>query len=276
MFDYKVILNLLGDLYDASTDVEKWQPFLEKLAAVFDAKASQIGHHNLKYEKLTFNLMHGIEFDPVKAKRYEELLSGDPQVSYGYENPEKPYTPRMFMSEDQIHQTPMYEEMMVPSGIEYTMCVTMLDGPESASFLILGRSIDQEPFSREDRDFLSELVPHIRRALRLHKNFSVLDFHRAVTFGTLDQFAMGIFIIDQNRKLIFGNDAANHLVEEGDGIRLFNDNIVLESIGDTNKLNQAIANQVHNAFAGQTSPCIAIRAERPSGSQAYSIVVSNL
>jgi hypothetical protein len=62
------LLPAIHKLLDAVTDVEKWAPFLEELAARFHAKGAQIVRVHPKENALAFSALYG--FDDVILRNY--------------------------------------------------------------------------------------------------------------------------------------------------------------------------------------------------------------
>ncbi len=59
MQDQEQVLSLVGLLYDATLDKNKWEPFLEKCCEVFNASSAQWGHVVEQSTKISFTALYG-------------------------------------------------------------------------------------------------------------------------------------------------------------------------------------------------------------------------
>jgi hypothetical protein len=75
------LLDVIGRIYDAATDADKWQSVAKDLMMLFDATSRQLGDYALRERQLGFNVHRGL--DHVSADDWqlvEQLLPEDPRM----------------------------------------------------------------------------------------------------------------------------------------------------------------------------------------------------
>jgi hypothetical protein len=112
------LLATIDRLYDAVADLEKWPAFLASATMLFSARGAQVGHTDLANSRLSFSIVHGYDWSPGHLLRYEELMSEDPRLPYFSANPFKPVHCRMSLSDEQLHASRVYQEVLSVGGVE--------------------------------------------------------------------------------------------------------------------------------------------------------------
>ena len=169
--DERRLLDLIGHMYDASTDVEKWPIFLENVAEFFASKGAQIAHYDRGRNHHNFNFIHGFEFDRETLESIEHLIPDDPRFQYGLANAPKPIHCRMAVTTEELHATEIYKQLLGPAGIEYSAAVMLPLDDGLMTFLALFRTASDPVFTDEDCALLGELVPISSALLASSKNY---------------------------------------------------------------------------------------------------------
>jgi DNA-binding CsgD family transcriptional regulator len=82
------------------------------------------------------------------------------------------------------------------------------------------RSLDDPLFDEEDRAKMQLLLPHISRSLGVMDRLRSAELTVATTLAALDRLATGAVLLDGGGRVGFANQAAQRMLERGDGLHL--------------------------------------------------------
>ncbi len=118
---------LIGLLYDAAADPDRWPTFLEATARHFGAFAAEYAHYDLRDDRFSFLVHRGLDhIAPALFQRYAELKHEDPRlVAVKRRFGERPVAAtahcRELVPEAELHASRFYAEVLAPAQIEYAM-----------------------------------------------------------------------------------------------------------------------------------------------------------
>lgn len=272
----KQLLKTIDLLYDAVSDWDRWPVFLESASDLFESQGAQIAHHDLQNSRVSFSLVHGYDWSTEHYEKYEAMIGEDPRIPYFNSNPFKPMHCRTYMSEEVLHDTRVYKEILSVGGVEYTLGINLLDHDQAMTYFLALRNKSQPAYGEEECELLSELYPHLHRAIKLQKELGKLDFERNATADALDGMAMGIVVLDHNLRIQYLNETAKMITAEEDGIGISGDRLKIKSdqeSGIYKKIREQLKEQHNKEGKNETSGSVLI--SRPSGKEAYSVLISD-
>jgi DNA-binding CsgD family transcriptional regulator/PAS domain-containing protein len=84
------------------------------------------------------------------------------------------------------------------------------------------------------------LMPHVRRAIDIHRRFSGLRLQRDGTLQALDALRIGVLLTDRHGRVTFANRMAEDILRRGDGLSLVRDQLQATRSEDTRRLTSLI------------------------------------
>ena len=208
-------------------------------------------------------------------KRYESLMSEDPRLPYFSANPFKPVHCRMSLTDEQLHASRVYREVLSVGGVEYSLGVNLVDDTRTLTYFLVLRDRAQAPFTDRDCELMAVLIPHLNRALKLQRDLGLIEFGRSVAFDTLDSMALGIIIVDAEARVKFSNQAAREIVHANDGLHFSGQRLIIDG-SDGDRIGVRARRLIRSALSGTPMPGEAFQVARPSGREAYPVLVSAL
>ncbi|MEP2640449.1 MULTISPECIES: hypothetical protein [Rhodobacterales] len=269
------LLTTIDALYDAVCNPENWETFLAASSHLFEAQGAQIGHHDLANHQLSFSRLHGYAWDQDHYRRYDELMPEDPRLAHFSSNPFVPIHCRMSVSDETLHASRIYQEVLAPGGVEYSLGVNLREEDQSLSYFLALRNRHQNRFGETECALLQELIPHLNRALWLKRDLATIDFERNIAADTLDVMAIGIIVVDRSSAIRFANHTAREILHDRDGIFREHDKIHVSS-DPGNSLKSCIARVLHKAQIGAACGGEAIALNRPSDGEKLAVFVSSV
>lgn len=269
------LLALVDPLYDAVADLDRWPLFLSGAAALFEARGAQIGHSDLVSSRLSFSVVHGYDWSPAHMQRYEALMGEDPRIPYFSANPFRPVHCRMSLTDEALHRSRVYQEVLSVGGVEYSLGVNLVEDRRSLTYFLVLRDRSQPAFTGEDCELMGLFVPHLRRALQLQGELGRMAIEKQVALDALDEVPTAILIIDADAQVRMANAAARRMLAGADGLGLVEGRLMLvddEGQGLAARMRRLLgAAPQTDRPAGET-----FRVVRPSGLGCYVGLISRL
>jgi DNA-binding CsgD family transcriptional regulator len=216
MDETEQVSRLIGDIYDASLDPDRWEDVLGQAGNFLSAATATLGSFDVVQRNV--NLTKSWGYDPDYLRLYMERYA-----------PINPLIPSSWlagvgdvvsaadlMPYEEFQQTAMYREWGVPQGY-IDAAQVMLE--KTATVMAVFQVIRHERNGRVDDELrrrMTLLMPHFRRAILIGK---VIDLHKveAAAFAdTLDGLAAGMFIVDADARIVHANARGRAILAESD------------------------------------------------------------
>jgi DNA-binding CsgD family transcriptional regulator len=142
------------------------------------------------------------------------------------------------------------------------------------------RGIDAPPFDEGHRTLLKLLVPHISRSLSVMFKLRDAEFRVAASSHALERIRHGVLLLNENARVIFVNDAADRILQRGDGLRLIRDSSAAPRLTADNPaacaaLDQALTIGVGSAAVDIRHFAEVITVKRTNGGGNYALQISH-
>jgi DNA-binding CsgD family transcriptional regulator len=207
--DEGVAHDLVGRLYDAALDRERWPLFLDGLAGAIDAHAFGLSFIAFDFWQGRPPLSLGI--DSAFLPSYPRYHEGDKAWSHAL-RAQPVAEVRDVLPWRTLARTPMYEEWLRPQRLRHVVHVLLWRDMPMRAGLLSGRRDDARPFGRRERALLQLLVPHLRRAIDIQRRFGAAESTAAATLDVLDALTIGVLLVDAHARIAFANRAAEELL----------------------------------------------------------------
>lgn len=244
--DQAALLRLIDGAYEAAQDATPWRAYLQTLNQTIGGAASFLMHHDLRHQG---DVCESAGMDPDGVDLYNRY--------YGTIDPWaiSPTTAALFAAPVVTGQQ-LSPRSVLCRGEYYNDFASRFDrtrlasiplapGPAFYGISILRRERDPE-FEDAEVRFLSRLVPHLRRALRLHDRLRTAADERSALLGGLDAVPCAVVIVDGSAHAVLTNRAGAELQIERDGIGVRRGVLVARSAGASRRLAQLVANAAGN------------------------------
>jgi DNA-binding CsgD family transcriptional regulator len=117
-----------------------------------------------------------------------------------------------------LRQHRRVNEFFRPRGLEECLGATLLRDEDRAAQIGIQRGPERRAFDARDIASLEQLLPHIQRALQLHRQFATVTGMATALAGMADELPSGMVVLDGNGNAVHLNRAAQALVARDDGI----------------------------------------------------------
>jgi DNA-binding CsgD family transcriptional regulator len=272
-------IQLIGRIYDASLDPDRWQDFVELLSGELEGAFIAFGlwgrddpfagtaylvgitpeYRSSFIANLVSHLPFAGGFGPDASKRF--IVLGD------------------LFPEIELTESDFYRDWMKPQGMAPQWpigCAIQLDGREPAGWVYACRPEGGEAFSEAELALCDLLLPHLQRALRIHLTLSSSRHERAALGEVMDRLPTGVLLLDSKRSVVSKNSSAVAILAMNDGFKIGASGPCAETARDNEALKRAIGSAL------DPEPGEAVRASgfttitRPSGRRPFVVMVTPL
>jgi DNA-binding CsgD family transcriptional regulator len=167
--DYRSLMTVIDRLYAAALESSKWPRFLSSMASMFEADNAFISQIDHQTRVMDYRGLPQLNRELLPPGRYPDLIDYDPRWPSFHARLARPVHCRMEVGTERLQASRTYREYLNPLNIEYTMVVCLPVRDHATHDFGLTRGRAGKAFNASECDLLSELVPHLARALEIHR-----------------------------------------------------------------------------------------------------------
>jgi len=215
------LLELVGLIYDAALDAQRWPAFLKKYADVIGADGVLFQVHNLDTDQgnvaLSFNLDESVSraYDQHYAGLNEWVRRGSHLLETG-----NIVTGQMAITDADLLKTEFYNEFLRQAKIFHNFGGIIRRDGNRISGLTALRPRSRPAFSETESSVLRVLMPHLQRAVQLHRRFFAIESIAGGLSQVLDRLPVACILISSHGRVMAPNRMASEIVNQNDGFRI--------------------------------------------------------
>lgn len=212
-----------------------------------------------KTEQMAAYQSHYFAFDPFIGLPEDRVVTVD-EILRPEEWLESPYY-QQYLKPLQIFHL-MGADLHLPDGAECRFRVTR---PENAP-----------AFADRERSICNVLLRHLKQSLMLHSHIGRIETVGKIYAETVDKLMVGAIIIDEHGKILQCNQAAEEILNAGDGIRRVGGGLEARYLPENRQLQQLIKAAVTLSIRPEPMITEAMSVTRPSGKCSLGVVVRSI
>ena len=261
------LLQLIQRVYLAAGTVGGWQEFLDDLYTSFHGSGANFISHDFTSHDASVSVTAG--FAPADIRIYEahwaqadpwarspavrELMPGSVAVG------------EQLVPHAEMTRTAFYNEFGRFYDVVRCMTGTIELQERRVSVLSVNRSARRPAFGPDETALLSELMPHLQRALQIHRRLVGLEALADGSRAALDLVAHGILLLDTAGRILFANRTAEEVLRARDGLTVHDKELFGARVTDTTALRSLIGTVIRTSAGERTGAGGLILLPRPSG-----------
>jgi DNA-binding CsgD family transcriptional regulator/PAS domain-containing protein len=226
------LLDLVGDIYQAGLEPERWPTVLGRISQAFEADLACIYTPAPAFPEQALYLTHNFS-DSTQAHYAAYYHQHDAWT--GAANQRDIYIQGLvafgeeLIPQAQLHRTEFYNDFLKPNGLEWIVTTALFDGradPHAsaihtpATHMTFTRHRDHAAFQAEQARLIHQIAPHVRRALLTHWRLTEA-WQRAQTHqDALERLGYGLILLDDTGKPLHHTPLAERLLQQGHGLTL--------------------------------------------------------
>jgi len=178
---------------------------------------------DLEGRSANVNVAAAVGYDPSYDRAYQEyygarnvyLIRGRQLLRPGNVCPS-----HMLCPDGEVLRSEFYNGWVKPQHQGDGLLATVFREESLVSMIGVTRSNRARPFGREDVQAFRLLMPHLRRAVAIHRRIVGLEVERQSINRALDHWPLGVILIGRDGRTLLSNRSAEAILNEKDGLVL--------------------------------------------------------
>jgi DNA-binding CsgD family transcriptional regulator/GAF domain-containing protein len=270
------LLALIQRLYAAPGSNEGWQDFLLDLHTSLDGTGASFISHNYASQDGNVSVSNALDEEGVRLYQHH-WGSLDPWAR-------SPTTRTLpsgtvvvgdeLVSHADMRRSAFYNDFA--RHYDVVRCIVGMIEVErhTVSVLSVSRSEKRGSFGQEDVALLNGLMPHLQRALQMHRRLTDLQVVSDASAAALDRLTHGVLLVDASGRIMLANRAAGEILRAHDGLSVHHRELFGARVQDTNALRRLIADAVGISTGDGLGAGGMVMIGRPSGRAALRVLVT--
>jgi DNA-binding CsgD family transcriptional regulator len=271
LFDHD-LQRLLPRIYDTGSG--DWETLLEEIKQFLEGSAIALISHDFKNNLGSMLITRG----------YNQKYLDSYALYHAHQNVwlarERDYRPpgtihigEHLVPEHQLLRSKFYNEWLQPQDLHHRLCAVLSREQATAVFLEVMRPRPWAGFDQDDVERCRLLLPHLQRALRMHRRMAELEVERDAAFRALDQLPWGVVLVDEHRNRLGANRHAQELLVAGDGLTARGNTLRAGLADETARLDRLLSKALDRTRQQGASDGGTLSITRPSGAHPLNVVV---
>jgi DNA-binding CsgD family transcriptional regulator len=217
--DDELLLDFIGELYDAAAEPARWQALAPRLARLFDSEScmlltADITGSGSKMLSVTNNI--GGRF----LRDYENYYYNEDQwIAGGLRNPGRAVLGHAVAPEDWYRTSAFLNELCAAAGVHDLVGATVPLGGPISGVIGIHRPRDAGDFGEDDLARLNLLLPHLKRAMQITLRLAGVGIDYQAALDGLERTGTATIVVDRNALILSTNSLAELLLRRGGSLR---------------------------------------------------------
>ena len=134
----------------------------------------------------------------------------------------------------------LYVDWMKPHGIYHVGGAQFVNSDTHKAGIAILRDEKAGVWEEGELRVINEILPHLRRALNIHSEFTFLRLKQDALLKGLDRLVIGLILYDSNGHPVYINPTARAIIDNHPGMHLEGDDLFLTNQEDDKKLRKTI------------------------------------
>ncbi|HET7697240.1 MAG TPA: helix-turn-helix transcriptional regulator [Vicinamibacterales bacterium] len=278
MSSYEAVLDLVDRIYAAAEAPALWAEALDRIADATGSAAS-ILYRNMDAREGGVDV--AVRVSPDAARAYQQYFHkldpwGNSPRAATLVKSGAVVDGDELIARSELYATEYYNDFARPNGLTRVLTgIISRDGP-FASVISLIRDDGGGEHGVEDRRLLCAVMPHLTRAVQIHRRLLPVSVLDGAAVDALDCLASGVALLDGSGRTIFLNRAAERLLRQRDGLSIEHGCLVASVQQERDALRGLIAQAAQTTAGARLHAGGALAVSRPSMARPYAVLVTPL
>jgi DNA-binding CsgD family transcriptional regulator len=237
--DMETVLELIAMIYEAASDSSAWQKFLDTFVRAMGASKGAFGLTT--HQSGGSAILRWYGWTDADIRTYAELYMQNDPLRTGFEGmPEGAVGAIHEVCPEHVNSV-AYQEFYSPRDAHFGCAGLFFSAPGGASIINVMRAKERGPFEEKELAILQTLMPHLRRAVAIHSEFTSLRVQLATFTGHMDRYPYPFLLIDPLCKVMYSNPAAIEMARAKDGFKISGEQLSMTSPAANSLFHKALS-----------------------------------
>ena len=248
----ELLSELIADIYEASYQPAYWPVVIKKLVNLSNSQSGALFILDKSIQEA--NSFHSCGLTARTMEDYQRYSHLDPAFLIMQDMPIGVAVNIHGAQQHALESAEYYENVRKKHDIGFVCGANVLVNEKQVVGLGLHRSTASVVYENEVLDVITELVPHLQRALRIHREFIRLRVEKSAMTAGFDNLMMGLVLLDHLGAPAYINPVAESILENHPAIKKVNDRITPTQHEDAVQLRRKIASCLEPGLKGDAEP----------------------
>src|SRR5271155_608241 len=178
--------------------------------------------------------------------------------------PDRVVTVNELIGDANWRESEFYKQFLKPLDILHALGADIRTEDGLECRLRVARPHREPPFSEHDKALCAAVLPHLKRAVRLHSQLEMVDSERRLYAGTVDRMLVGTVTLDETGAVLTSNPVADEMLRKGDGLRRVSGVLRADAAAENRELQRLIKQALSGETGGRAAVVDAISITRKS------------
>lgn len=213
---------LIGLIYEALEEPERWHEVYEELAKAIGAKSLHMlaldkRHGTLSYSDGANLPVHG---ELAYMQKYRFI---DPRLALILERPLHDWLHcHEQLDEEYVASSPFYQEFLIPYDRRFVTACKLVDSGDATVILAIMRGAAEGPLPAASVAFLDRLLPHLARSCRLGVRNFIYSTQALVGHTLVNKLRQPVILVTGDGEVVHVNESARRLLATTELVRVEN------------------------------------------------------
>ena len=211
---------LIENIYDASLDSTQWDAVLSNIADYYDASVCVLMCHNNFFPQNDIHVHVRNPHEIQQLYMQEYFLDGDIWYQVARRNWPKQsiIIGEEHISDTQLRKTAFYNDILKPADGGQQLSGPIENSPTATKAIAISRPFSGKRFCESDKQSMSELVAHLKRAFDIHEKLCMGANQNSLLDRLLGMTSTAAIVCSTEGNIVFSNTLADNILKQGDGL----------------------------------------------------------
>jgi DNA-binding CsgD family transcriptional regulator len=234
--------HIVPEIYEATIDPNHWDYVVTMIAKLTKSNSACLYYKNKELEIAStiaqFGLPEGerMSFNDQCDTLDDMFCSKQPAKS------KEPIFTQFYPGSNGVMKddSQLYVDWMKPNGIYHVGGAQFVDTESHKAGIAILRDEKAGVWEEGELRVINEILPHLRRALNIHSEFTHLRLRQDALLQGLDRLVIGLILYDNNARPVYINPTAQAIIEGHPAMQFQDGDLILTNPEDEKNLRKTI------------------------------------
>ncbi len=266
--------HIVPEIYEATINPAHWDYVVNMIAKLTRSKSACLYYRNKEMEVASTIAQFGLgETDSPEFREQCDLLDG----LFADARNDDPDHPKFeqFVPEAAgpiCPESDLFENWMRPNGIFHVGGAQFVNTETHQAGLAILRDEKSGAWDEGEIRVMEEILPHLRRALNIHSEFTYLRLRQDALLKGLDRLVIGLILYDRQAKPVYINPTARAIIDAHPALSLVDGDLLLTNPEDDRNLRQTIVHAAEIDIDDSWKQSVALGISHPDSQASFKII----
>ena len=234
--------HIVPEIYEATIDPNHWDYVITMIAKLTKSKSACLYYKNKELEIASTIAQFGLpKGEPMNFNDQCDTLDDMFCTKQG-SNSKELFCTQFHPGSNSVMQddSAFYVDWMKPNDIYHVGGAQFVDTESHKAGIAILRDEKSGIWEEGELRVINEILPHLRRALNIHSEFTHLRLKQDALLKGLDRLVIGLILYDNNAQPVYINPTAQAIIDNHPAMQLQDGDLILTNPEDEKNLRKTI------------------------------------